>query len=411
MLTTFRKFTNYDVIAVDTFKKMNEILAKDYSHIAIAIVDVHLPDAKDGEAVETIVKHKIPTIVITAGMTREIHDKMSKLPISDYVAKHNQSSIAILLKSAMRIIKNKNKKVLIVDDSGSARIFLKKLLQTQNLSILEAKSGAEALAILEKEDGEISLMLSDHEMSGMDGIELITQVRGKYSSAQLSIIGVTGSEDEYIGVRFLKSGADDIIRKPFIKEEFIARINNTIEHQEDMLQIQEQANQDFMTKLKNRKYFMEMAQNWYGLARRGQMELTVAMLDIDHFKKINDTYGHDIGDKAIIGLADVLKSFFRKTDLVARMGGEEFCIMAVNMEGSPTIFERLRAAVEELRISLDDGRTIKFTISVGVSKNIGNNLEELITNSDRALYAAKHGGRNRVVCDWLDSVESNLDIK
>ncbi len=165
--------------------------------------------------------------------------------------------------------------------------------------------------------------------------------------------------------------------------------------------LQELASIDSLTHLYNRRHFSKVAQQALELAKRHSETLCVIMLDIDNFKKINDTYGHKIGDDVIIRLANILQETSRKSDIVARFGGEEFVLLLpkTHREGASIIAEKIREKSEELLITLDDGSEISFTISLGVSEiNIKeeSDVEEGIKRADAALYASKRSGKNRV---------------
>ena len=165
------------------------------------------------------------------------------------------------------------------------------------------------------------------------------------------------------------------------------------------------ASTDSLTKLFNRRYFMEMSESILELTKRNNTSLSIMMADIDNFKCINDTYGHAIGDKVIIMVANILKEYTRKSDIVARWGGEEFITLfpQTTIEGTLKIAQKIRTAIEEETVVLADGKEIKFTISIGVDLvdiNNDSNLEAAINRSDKALYKAKDGGRN-MVCKYL----------
>jgi len=174
-------------------------------------------------------------------------------------------------------------------------------------------------------------------------------------------------------------------------------------------ELEQQALTDPMTKLYNRRYLAEITQHMLGLMRRSSSELAVIMLDIDKFKNVNDTYGHQVGDDVIIKLAETLQEHTRKSDVVCRLGGEEFLILLpeTGLEGAMSKAETLRQEVEKLCLTLADEIELRFTISLGVSKVYSDeeNFDAAMTRADTALYEAKEGGRNRV-CRAEASVES-----
>ena len=165
--------------------------------------------------------------------------------------------------------------------------------------------------------------------------------------------------------------------------------------------MQDQASRDYMTKLYNRRYFMTSSGSILDLARRNATQISLVMLDIDDFKHINDSYGHQVGDEAIIAVAKLMKESSRKSDIIARWGGEEFLILLpeTDISGAKIIAEKIRKAVEQLTIYVEDIGELNFTVSMGVSKvNVDGelNLEAGISRADAALYEAKESGKNRV---------------
>ena len=165
-------------------------------------------------------------------------------------------------------------------------------------------------------------------------------------------------------------------------------------------ELERQALTDPMTKLYNRRYLSEITQHLLGLMRRNGSELSVVMLDIDKFKNVNDTYGHQVGDDVIIKLAQTLQQFTRKSDVIFRLGGEEFLVLLpeTSLEGAMSMAETLRSEVEKLLLLLGDEIELRFTISIGVSevKRDEKSFDLSMTRADTALYEAKEGGRNRV---------------
>ncbi len=362
----------------------------------VAVVDLNLPDAPDGEAVDLVLSHGVATVVLTGATDQALHDRISAKPIVDYVIKQNPGSIETVQRDVRRILRNRSRKVLLVDAGAAFRGSLRKLMDTQRLQVLEAADGPSALETLER-NPEAALVVTDYDLPGMDGIALTAALRARFPAAIMSIIGMSGTDDTFLGVRFLKAGASDIVRKPFLVEEFLGRINNCLDQMDSIRMIQEQANRDYLTRLYNRRYLFEAGSLLFNSARRGHIRLTAAIIDIDHFKRVNDSFGHNKGDQAIIAVASLLAGEFRGTDIVARVGGEEFCVLATNADAPEELFERLRRRIAALDIALGEDETIRLTVSIGVCGAAADSLEGLINAADRALYEAKQKGRNRVV--------------
>ena len=163
--------------------------------------------------------------------------------------------------------------------------------------------------------------------------------------------------------------------------------------------LQNQATKDPLTSIYNRRYFEEEVAKRITMAKKQKQEYSILMLDADYFKKVNDTYGHKLGDRVLIELASAAESALRDNDIVARYGGEEFVIYLASASASQgiAVAERLRQSIEKIVVLSEDNREVKFTVSIGVSTSeISDNIDVLIKTADEALYRAKQNGRNRV---------------
>lgn len=367
----------------------------------VTILDVNLPDAPNGEVIDYALSKKNHVLVLSGNIDKEFRKQIFSKNIIDYVNKSGAHDIEYIIHTIQRLQKNQEHKILVVDDSLVFRNQMKTMLENLFFQVVTVAHGEEALGILNV-DPNISLVLTDYHMPVMDGLELTKEVRKGYTKNQLSLLAISSNEDSEINALFLKNGANDYITKPFSKEEFSCRINNSIEALENIQTITKYAHRDFLTGLYNRRYFYNSMDEYLEYAKEHDEQLALAMLDIDHFKKINDTYGHDVGDKAIIALADILRSSTNTMDLVARFGGEEFCIILKNVtrESSYEIMERLRSKVEEFYFIVNKNTKINFTISIGaLLYNIEESLENNINEADMLLYKAKNSGRNQLVFD------------
>jgi diguanylate cyclase (GGDEF)-like protein len=233
----------------------------------------------------------------------------------------------------------------------------------------------------------------------MDGLELTSEIRKLYNKNEISILAISSNQDEEVTALFLKQGANDYVKKPFSKEEFSCRINNAIEALENIQIVTNHANRDFLTGLYNRRYFFESMAGYEDETKSTGEKFAIAMIDIDHFKSINDTYGHDIGDKVIVALSEILRTSTSHRDIVARFGGEEFCVVLknINRYSAVDIFNRIREEVENFSFHVDATKNIKFTISIGAVMYNDEDINESINEADMMLYNAKHEGRNKVV--------------
>lgn len=361
-----------------------------------ALLDLNLPDAPDGEIVDLVIGHGVPSIVFTSEMSDDMRDRMWGKHIVDYVLKENLENIEHVIELIKRLKANRGMQVLVADDSSTSRKLITDLLEIWNFTVLQARDGQEALDILQREN-DIKMLLADYNMPKVDGVKLIREARRTFSKNRLPIIGLSGMGGATMTAHFLKAGANDYMHKPFLAEELYCRVRHNIETAEYIATIKELAERDFLTGLFNRRSFFSVADKLFAKARREHGYLTVAMLDIDYFKHCNDRYGHDAGDMVIRSIAQTLQHRFRDTDLVARFGGEEYCLACPGMDGeqSQNVFEDVRSEIENTPI-LIEGQSIRVTVSIGVCATLHQSLQEMITSADNMLYLAKEKGRNQV---------------
>ncbi len=293
----------------------------------------------------------------------------------------------------------KGRNILIVDDSESNIDILMELLGDM-YELYAATDGETALEILEEEP--IDLVLLDILMPGMDGYEVCKRIRSNPKIKDIPVIFITAMDDEGSIEKAFEVGGNDYITKPFKPGEVLARVKMQLQLRAYQEELKRLASTDPLTGLYNRRHFSDVGKDMLEVAKRYGRKLSLIILDIDRFKRINDEYGHDAGDEVIKALADLMKNSVRSSDIVCRFGGEEFVILMpeISLEEAMSFAERLRKDVERVRVKLGDGGELHFTISIGVTEvNVSseNNLEPAIKRADNALYEAKRGGRNRVV--------------
>ena len=363
----------------------------------IALLDLNLPDAPNGEIVDYVISKGLPSIVLTGSMDDATRESFIHKDIVDYVYKGNMDDINYIFKIINRLSKNRQYKVMVAEDSAPFRNNLKKILTSLQFQVFTAAHGEEAMSYF-ADNPDMKLVLCDYRMPVKDGLEVLKDIRDAGDKNQIGVLMMTSPSENVNGAIFLKNGANDFIAKPFVKEELICRVNNLIEAMENINQIADFANKDFLTGVYNRRYFYDDMNEYVAYAEERAEPYAVAMLDIDHFKQINDTYGHDGGDKALKTLAKKLIDETKKGDLVARFGGEEFCIVLKNVSNEEAVkfFVNLRAGIANCKVRLKKEQ-IKFTVSIGVAFSRSDyGLDELLELADEALYRAKENGRNRV---------------
>ncbi|NBB47545.1 diguanylate cyclase [Rhizobium sp. CRIBSB] len=395
----------------DYFCKVTQCASADVFHevmrgketFDVAVVDLNLPGAADGEVLDAVIAEGIPAIVFTADFNRDLRDRLLQKGVADYHVKNNEGAIDLVVSSVARLLGNRDVGVLVVDDVPSARTMLGDLLRVQKFQVYEASTGQQALDILTRQP-HIELVVTDYHMPDMDGYELTRRIRREHRSDRLRIIGISSSADRLLSASFLKAGANDFVYRPYVIEELQCRIQHNIETLAQLRQLRVAAFSDYLTGLPNRRYFFdEGPAEVAGRLERGE-SCCIAMLDIDHFKKLNDTYGHEIGDRVLQAVgAKLARRLDGSGHLLARLGGEEFSVLmlGVDIAEGAQLCETLRAEIASLRVALDD-RDINVTISIGLAEIAGReSFSNYLAAADQLLYLAKSYGRNRVYSETM----------
>lgn len=284
--------------------------------------------------------------------------------------------------------------ILIVDDTPTNLDILVDLLQGYGVAV--ALDGRTALAFAE--ENAVDLILLDIMLPDIDGFTVCSKLKSDPATRDIPIIFITAKTDENSIERAYDAGGDDYVTKPFKPREILARVKLQLERAKHIRQLEFLASRDPMTGLYNRRKFFELAQVCF---QRDNALLTVgAILDIDHFKMLNDTYGHPAGDEVIRCIGTLLLSQLPESSVFGRIGGEEFGFIGRFETGMDAIalFEQCRQAVENLEVTFE-GSVIRCTVSNGIAcKNERyNTLDKLLAEADRALYEAKGDGRNRLI--------------
>lgn len=314
---------------------------------------------------------------------------------------------------------NLDLRLLVVDEDESISPIISQVLAEEKHTIDHATSGEKALAIFQKQMSPI--VVTDIVLKGMSGIELLKEIK-KLSPDTLVIIS-TGNASLDSAISALRAGAYDYIIKPFEDIEVLASvINRAVEHlhlfeQNRMLvkslkqsnQELEEINQVFkelaikdgLTGLYNHRHFRDSLRLEVTRSKRHKREFSLIFLDVDYFKKYNDTQGHPEGDKLLVSLAKIIRKRLRKLDLAARYGGEEFVILLpeTSKQNAQLLAEEIRKTVESTNFKGREMQPLgKVTVSLGVATFMqdGNEGSDLLEHADRMLYQAKHKGRNQV---------------
>lgn len=316
--------------------------------------------------------------------------------------------------------------ILVVDDSRIVLAMVTDILEEEGYRVRQAENGRVALARIA--EARPDLVVLDVMMPEMDGYEVCETLRRDAEYLPVLMITAKGELEDL--VRGLEAGADDYIAKPFQAVELVARVKSllrigtlqkrlyvqNVELEAKNQQLEALARQldelnkelmllsvtDGLTRAYNHRHFQERLKSEYSRAKRYGEPLACVMIDIDHFKRVNDTWGHPVGDRVLVRLVEILKESIRSEDLVARYGGEEFVLLLPRTDGEHArhLAERVREEVEQAEVPLGHTERIRFTVSLGVSGYVPpgppDTADELLHAADAALYRAKADGRNRV---------------
>jgi two-component system, cell cycle response regulator len=299
-------------------------------------------------------------------------------------------------------------KLLIIDDSEDSLEVAKIRLAREGLDIVCADGGIPGLAMARRERPD--LILLDLEMPDLCGFDVCRALKADMDLCMIPVLFLSGSTTAEDKVRGLDLGAIDYVTKPFDAFELRARVRAALrtKHLQDLLI--EHAHIDPLTGLPNRRALMERLQSEWARFQRYRGKLSLIMADIDHFKQVNDTYGHHIGDKMLQEAAQIIAKQCRKNDFPCRYGGEEFVVICPDEPGvgAACLAERCRQEVAKVRIVAQD-KSVQITASFGVADASDLPTQEsLLKLADDALYQAKNAGRNTVQCSDIPAGQNAL---
>jgi len=295
--------------------------------------------------------------------------------------------------------------IAVVDDDAAIRRLVRLFLKRAGFDSFECTTGGEAREHLATRSWDLAIL--DRRLPDMDGVILCQELRANAAFRTRYVIMLTGEDEQQDKVEGLDFGADDYITKPFQYPELLARVRagqRIVDLQNELVEKNQRLEllsiTDGLTKLHNHRHFQDELARAFEESQRYQRPLSLAMIDIDFFKKVNDTYGHAVGDEVLKIVSKRYADSVRSTDLVARYGGEEFAVMMPETELDDAIAfaEKIRALIEDTPIETQAG-PLQATVSLGVSSVPHTKIhssKELIVAADKALYRAKRNGRNQV---------------
>ncbi len=380
-----------------SFSDAKKLIAENGAdHYLVAVVDLNLPDAPDGEVVDFTIEQSIPTIVMTGNFDDSVREKMQEKKIVDYVTKESRYSYEYVIKQIKRLDKNRDIKILVADDSKVSRNYLKNLLEVQQFIVLTADDGDTALDLINK-DPDIKLLITDYNMPRMNGFELVKNIRKEVSKNDLVVVGLSGEGDSALSAKFIKNGANDFLNKPFGQEEFNCRILHDIENMEYVQTMRHMAYHDYITGLPNKRKFFEAGNPLLKEAITTNSPSSLALLSVDELDQVQDKYGIDAPDTVLKNLAGLLPKAFGRFHY-ARINDSDIAILMVGLDcdKASKLIDGFRHIVED-HIVLFDERSFNFSISAGIVSAENHSLIDLLQRADNRAHTAKEEGGNQVI--------------
>lgn len=366
-------------------------------------------------------KDKCPIILLTSEPNETLMKNAKAAGITDIFPKTNftylRESISYYIEGETRFDDLEGGRVIYVEDSRSVAHVMIRYLEKLNLNVSHYSNAEEALKDFNEND--FDLVITDLVLDGsMSGISLVRMIRAvNTQAADIPILALTGHDDPKRRIELFRAGINDYVTKPPIEEELAARVRNLITNKRLLDRVRKQqkslynvAMKDQLTTCHNRHSLVALAPKYIADAVRYDFPLCMMILDLDHFKQINDQHGHTVGDKVLARVGELLMKACREGDFVARIGGEEFTLILphCSAEDSLNKAEKIRASIEALKPA-----NITVTASIGIAslteKHVSN-FDSLYKDADQAVYASKENGRNQTTF-YHDENESKADAR
>lgn len=288
--------------------------------------------------------------------------------------------------------------IVLVDDNPDNLKVLFECLEPTEARILVCQSAQACLDLLKSTVPD--LIITDILMPGMDGHALMAAIKSEPRFAHVPILVMSALSETEEKVLSFRLGAVDYVTKPFHREEVLARVRTQLTLQRQRQELINMARYDFLTGLLNRRTSIEVLEHEFDRARRYEAPLAIAILDIDLFKAVNDSYGHMTGDRVLQAVSASIRKSIRGTDSCGRFGGEEFLIVftGISEQNAVRAADKVRTRIAALETKSEGGEPVKVTASLGVAwfGPATRDVNDLLREADTALYAAKEGGRNAV---------------
>lgn len=391
------------VVHCATFEALRREFEAGGAAFNLAILDLCLADAPNGETLDFILDRDIPAIVFSGFTSEERRAAIVANSGAELVYKNSPRSLDNLVEAIERILSSKLPNLLLIDPSTKASSEMRKSIGTGTFASSYCRDGDEALAILDGAQGAIELVVVRSDLASKDNYALLNTLSLRFGEDAMRVVGFTADPAGDAVCRFLKAGGDDFLQLPMSAADIEGRLTHTLAIHRQIQSLQRMASRDYLTDMLNRRYFFDRGPKMVEMCLRQSSPVCAALLDIDHFKRLNDTYGHEVGDLVLKAVSrKLLQIVGEKQHLPARIGGEEFAVLLthMNIEQAYEFCERIRIELSKTKIAIDD-EDISVTVSMGLASiSESETFDNYLNAADQYLYLAKHSGRNRVFSDY-----------
>lgn len=385
--------------AVNTASAVRKLLEVHTGEFILAVVDTRLPDAPNGEVLETLISNKVPTIVLSSRVDDAVVERLQDKHIIDCVLKRNDEDINLIADIVQRTLQNHSRKIIFYSNNDFNRKNIRQLLDIHRYTVIDVRNEAETRRQLEN-NPDTSLVLLDHATIESDELRLINGLRQHYRREDLSIAVVCETLNSDSSARMLRAGATDVILKQHQTNEFYYRIQQCVESIERVREIKYSATRDSLTGIYNRDYLFDVGEKMYASAQRGDIKLTLAMIEIDDFDSITTKFGIEVSNEVMRTIAPMLKDELRANDILARYQAGTFVCLASNVgnHNAIMVFERVRQKIAKTSVECG-AHVVSITGSIGASTYPDESFITMIGNAQSALDSSKSQGGNSVTVE------------
>jgi len=367
---------------------------------ALAILDLCQADAPDGEALDFVLARNIRTIVFSAISSDARKAEILGRDVSGYVAKSSIHSIDELAAAVERSLIDSNAQLLVIDPDRDSAI--ESLLVNAHYQPVMVSCEDEAAVQLDK-FRNIEMVLVRGDIAAQNNYDLVAMLQNRYGEATLRVVGYSSTPTAGDVAGFLGGGGDDFVHLPIAHEDLGGRLAHVMTVHRQIQSLQRMASRDYLTDMLNRRYFFDRAPKIVDVCLRQGLPVSMALMDIDHFKRLNDSYGHEVGDIVLKAVAKRLLAVVGdKRHMVARLGGEEFGVLFCGLDIAQAyeFCNLIREEIARVRVVVDD-EELSVTVSMGLARISGTeNFDNYLNAADQYLYLAKNSGRNQVFSDY-----------